>query len=223
MLKAILFDIDGTLVDSNEFHVLAWAEAFKQAGHEFRLATIHDQIGQGGDNLVPALLPDASRSEVERLEKAHHHLFQQHYAHRLQAFPSARALLQRCKEVGYTVVLASSASAQEVRYNLEEVLEASDLVDAVSSGGDVDHSKPCPDVFEAALQKAGVTAGEAIVIGDSPFDIVAAERAGLRTIALRSGLFRDEQLEGAIAIYDDPADLLASFEDSPLSRASTPA
>ena len=223
MLKAILFDIDGTLVDSNEFHVLAWAEAFKQVGHEFRLATIHDQIGQGGDNLVPALLADASPSQIEQLGEAHRQLFQRHYAHRLQAFPNARALLQRCKDAGYRVVLASSASAQEVRYNLEEVLEASDVVDAVSSAGDVDHSKPCPDVFEAALQKAGVTAAEAIVVGDTPFDILAAERAGLRTIAFRSGLFRDDQLIGAIAIYDDAADLLARFEDSPLSRASAPA
>ena len=120
-------------------------------------------------------------------------------------------------------LLAASASAQEVRYNLEEVLEASDVVDAVSSAGDVDHSKPCPDVFEAGLQKAGVTAAEAIVVGDTPFDILAAERAGLRTIAFRSGLFRDDQLIGAIAIYDDAADLLARFEDSPLSRASAPA
>ena len=223
MLKAILFDIDGTLVDSNEFHVLAWAEAFKQAGHEFRLATIHDQVGQGGDNLVPALLPDASLELVESLGETHHQLFQRHYAHRLKPFPSARALLRRCKEAGYTVVLASSASAQEVRHNLEDVLEAADLVDAVSSGGDVDHSKPCPDVFEAALQKVGVTAAEAIVVGDTPFDILAAERAGLRAIALRSGLFRDDQLDGAIAIYDDAADLLARFEDSPLSRASAPA
>jgi membrane protein len=223
MLKAILFDIDGTLVDSNDFHVLAWAEAFKQAGHEFRLATIHDQVGKGGDNLVPALLPEASPEEVERLGQAHHQLFQRHYAHRLQPLPNARALLRRCKEAGFAVVLASSASAEEVRHNLEDVLNAADLVDAVSSGGDVEHSKPCPDVFEAALQKAEVTAAEAIVIGDSPYDIMAAQRAGLRTIALRSGLFRNEQLEGAIAIYDDPADLLASFENSPLSRASAPA
>jgi HAD superfamily hydrolase (TIGR01509 family) len=157
------------------------------------------------------------------LGQAHHQLFQRHYAHRLQPFPNAGALLRRCKEAGYIVVLASSASAEEVRHNLEDVLNAAELVDAVSSGGDVEHSKPCPDVFEAALEKAEVTAAEAIVIGDSPYDIMAAQRAGLRTIALRSGLFRDEQLGGAIAIYDDPADLLARFEDSPLSRASAPA
>ncbi|URD61468.1 HAD family hydrolase [Sphingomonas sp. KRR8] len=222
MLKAILFDIDGTLVDSNDFHVLAWAEAFKQAGHEMRLSTIHDQVGQGGDNLVPALLPDLSPEELKRLEDSHHQLFEQHYSGRLQPFPSARALLRRCKEAGYRVVLASSASADEVERNLQ-VLDAADLVDASTSSDEVDCSKPCPDVFNVALRKAGAQSNEAIVVGDTPFDIKAADKAGLRVIALRSGLFTDAQLRGAVAIYDDVADLLAQFDESPLSRASTPA
>lgn len=223
MLRAIIFDVDGTLVDSNDFHVLAWAEAFKEAGHELRLGTIHDQVGQGGDNLVPALLPDATPEQVEALEGRHHALFEQHYARRLHRFPSARALLRRCREEGFTVVLASSASAAELRHNVEHVLDAADIVHATVSGDEVACSKPCPDIFEAALAKAGVAPDQAIVVGDSPFDIEAARRAGLRAIALRSGLFRDDQLTGAIAIYDDPADLLANLDESPISRASAPA
>ncbi|WP_114228988.1 MULTISPECIES: HAD family hydrolase [Sphingomonas] len=220
MLQAILFDIDGTLVDSNDFHVLAWAEAFKQAGHELRLATIHDQVGQGGDNLIPALWSDASPAQVKQLERAHHDLFQRHYARRVRPFPGARDLLRRCREAGYAVVLASSASAEEVGYNLDHVLDAADLVDAVVSGDEVARSKPAPDVFEVALRKIGVAVDDALVVGDSPFDIEAANAAGLRTIALRSGLFTDEQLAGAMAIYDDPSDVLARFDDSPLSRVS---
>jgi len=223
MLRAIIFDVDGTLVDSNDFHVLAWAEAFKEAGHGLRLATIHDQVGKGGDNLVPALWPEATPQQVTALEERHHQLFKQHYSRRLQPFPSARALLRRCKDAGFKVILASSASPHELRHNVEDVLDAGDLIDAMVSGEEIGRTKPCPDVFEAALREAGTSAEQAIVVGDSPFDILAAQRAGLRTVALRSGLFRDDQLSGAIAIYDDPADLLAQFDDSPLSRASTPA
>jgi len=223
MLRAIIFDVDGTLVDSNDFHILAWAEAFREAGHELRLGTIHDQVGQGGDNLVPALWPEATPEQVKALGARHHDLFKQHYSRRLQPFPSARALLRRCREAGAKVILASSASPAELRHNAEDVLDAGDLIDAMVSGEEIGRTKPCPDVFQAALGQAGVSAAEAIVVGDSPFDILAAERAGLKTVALRSGLFSDEQLAGAVAIYDDPADLLARFDESPLSRASAPA
>ena len=220
MLRAIIFDVDGTLVDSNDFHVLAWAEAFREAGRELRLGTIHDQVGQGGDNLVPALWPDVTPQQVKALEARHHELFRQHYSHRLKPFPNARALLRRCRDLGYCVVLASSASPRELRYNVEEILDAGELIDAMVSGEAIGHTKPCPDVFEAALVQADARPEQAIVIGDSPFDILAARRAGIETIALRSGLFRDDQLVGAVAIYDDPADLLARFDESPLSRAS---
>ena len=218
MLKAILFDIDGTLVDSNDFHILAWAEAFKQFGHEFRLAEIHEQVGKGGDNLLPALLPDIGEEGTEQLKKAHGDLFKQHYFGRLKPFPGAVDLLRRCREAGYTVVLASSASGTELDHHLDDVLGARKLVDDWTSADDVGHSKPCPDIFVTAAQKAGVAPDEALVIGDTPYDIQAASDAGIRTVAVRSGGFRDDQLSGAIAIFDDVAELLERFDASPLSR-----
>jgi membrane protein len=218
MPKAILFDIDGTLVDSNNFHVLAWAEAFHAAGHDFRLSELHAHIGKGADNYVQALIPEASDEQAEELGDAHGKLFRKHYFDRLQPFPSARDLLTRCKEEGLTVVLASSASAEELDHHLD-VLGVREIVDGFTSADDVGHSKPCPDIFEAAAKKAGVAPDEALVVGDTPFDIKAAQNAGMKAIAVRSGLFSDEQLAGAIAIYDDVAELLARFDDSPLSGA----
>lgn len=219
MLKAILFDIDGTLVDSNEYHVLAWAEALHGAGHDFRLQTLHDQVGQGGDNFVRALLPDATERDVEELSQAQSALFQRHYAHRLQPFAGAKALLERCRAAGLKVMLATSANRETLDQHLE-VLDARRVVDGWTGAADVGHSKPCPDIFEAALAKAGVEPQEALVVGDTPFDIAAAKKAGIRTVAVRSGLFPDAALGGAIAIYDNVAAILEGFDQSPLNPAS---
>lgn len=218
MLKAILFDVDGTLVDSNPFHVLAWAEVLREAGHDFRLVELHDQIGQGADNYVPALLPDASNEEVERLGEAHKKLFARLYLHRLKPFPGARDLLRRCRDRGLIVMLASSASEVELERHLD-ILDARGIVQDWTDADDVERSKPCPDLFEAALRKADVSPGEALVVGDTPFDIAAAKAAGIETVAVRSGLFSDAALDGAIAVYDNVEELLERFDESPLSRA----
>jgi membrane protein len=222
MPQAILFDIDGTLVDSNNFHVLAWAEAFHAAGHDFRLSELHAQIGKGADNYVQALLPDATEEEAEALGDAHGRLFARHYMHRLKPFPGAHELLQRCRDEGLTVMLATSASGRELQRHLE-VLDAHDIVHGWTSADDVGCSKPCPDVFVTAARKAEVAPAQAIVVGDTPYDIEAATAAGIRTVAVRSGLFPDQQLSGAIAIYDDVSALLAGFDESPLSPAEAAA
>lgn len=219
MLKAVLFDIDGTLVDSNNFHVLAWAEAFHAAGHDFRLSELHEHIGKGAANYVRALLPDCSAEEAEALGEAHGRLFARHYMDRLKPFPGARELLQRCRDEGLQVMLATSASGKEVELHLD-LLDARGIVHGWTSADDVGCSKPCPDVFETAARKAGAAPAEALAIGDTPYDVEAAGAAGMRTIAVRSGLFPDERLSGAVAIYDDVAALLASFDDSPLSGRS---
>lgn len=219
MPQVILFDVDGTLIDSNNFHVLAWAEALHAAGHDFRLSELHRHIGKGADNYVRALLPEVSAEEADRLGEAHGRLFKQHYLHRLKPFPGARELIRRCKDEGHIVMLASSASGEEIHHHLD-VIGARGLVDGFTSADDVGCSKPCPDVFETAVRKAEVSPAQAIVVGDSPFDIEAAKAAGIATVAVRSGLFPDDDLRGAIAIYDDVAALLASFDDSPLSGRS---
>lgn len=218
MPQAILFDIDGTLVDSNNFHVLAWAEVLRAAGHEFRLARIHAGVGKGADNLVKGLLPDAEPAEIQALGKAHDKVFAREYMHRLKPFPGARELLKRCHQEGLKVILATSAGEREVERHLD-VLDACAFVDGWITADDVDCSKPCPDIYEAAARKAGVAPDDALAIGDSPFDIESATAAGIRIVAVRSGLFPDEDLRGAIAIYDNVEELLDRFEDSPLSRA----
>ncbi|PZQ59303.1 MAG: HAD family hydrolase [Sphingomonas taxi] len=217
--KAIFFDIDGTLVDSNDFHVEAWQQAFAGVGATFDRQRIHDQIGKGTDMLVPTLLPGASQEEQERLGEEHGAIFSSRYLERVRPFPDAHALLARAKASGKTVVLASSASGDELDHYLD-LLDARDLVDATTSADDVEKTKPAPDIFAIALEKvAPLAAGDVVVIGDTPYDIEAAATCGIAAIGLRSGGFTDAALHdaGAIALYDDVAALLRDYDASPLA------
>jgi membrane protein len=218
-IKAVLFDIDGTLVDSNDMHVLAWEEAFAGAGSAFDRQTIHDQIGKGSDMLVPTLLPEADAATREELGKAQGDAFTARFLQEVKPFAGAHDLLARVKAAGQTVVLASSASAAELDHYLD-LLEARDLVTATTSADDVEHTKPAPDIFAAAMNKiAPISSREAIVIGDTPYDIEAARKCGIAAVGLRSGGFRDAALlaAGAIALYDGVAALLADYDTSPLA------
>ena len=219
MIKAVLFDIDGTLVDSNDLHVRAWAQVFQARGHAIEDEAIHAQIGKGADLLVPDLLPGSDEEAAEALGEAHGDIFKSRYLAQVKPFPGARELLARTREAGRRVVLASSASGEELEHYLD-LLDARELVEASTSGDDVGTSKPAPDIFAVALKRVGVDASEAVAVGDSPYDIEGAAGCGMGTVALRSGGFDDETLKaaGAIAIYDDVAALLAGFEDSPLAR-----
>ena len=217
--QAILFDIDGTLVDSNEHHVSAWQQAFRRHGFELDRQAIHDQVGKGGDNLVPSLVPDAPEDVREALDHAHGEIYKRDYIGRVQPFPGARELLLKAKDAGKAVVLASSASQLELDHYVR-LLDAGKIIDAATSNDDVEHSKPCPDIFEQAVSKAGVAPSEAIVVGDTPYDVLAARRSGVDSIAVRSGGFAEQQLSGCgpLAIYDDVAALLADFANSPICR-----
>jgi HAD superfamily hydrolase (TIGR01509 family) len=219
-IRAVLFDIDGTLVDSNDMHVLAWEEAFAGVGATFNRQAIHDQIGKGTDMLVPSLLPEADEAAKEQLGQAHGDVFKARFLETVKPFPGARELLARAHASGQKVVLASSASKEELDHYLK-LLEAQDLVYATTSADDVENTKPAPDIFATALKKlACLSPDEAIVVGDTPYDIEAAAKCGIATIALRSGKFSDESLRtaGAITVYDDAAALLADFDNSPLAR-----
>jgi len=215
-IKAVLFDLDGTLVDSNEAHVDVWDRVFRDAGHPVEVAAVRGQIGKGGDLLVPTLLPYLATDEQEALATAHGDRFKAGWLPRIGPFPRAHDLLARVKGSGRQVVLASSASGGELDHYIA-LLDATKLVDAKTSIDDVETSKPAPDIFGAALKKARVTAGEAVVVGDTPFDIEGAAKAGIAAVAVRSGGFSDDALAGAVAIYDDVADLLARFDGSPLA------
>jgi HAD superfamily hydrolase (TIGR01509 family) len=219
-IKAILFDIDGTLVDSNDMHVLAWEEAFAGIGETFDRQTLHDQIGKGTDMLVPTLLPDLDEDAQEKLGDAHGSVFKAKFLDQAKPFPGAHDLLAHAHELGQQVVLASSASAAELDHYLD-LLEARDLVDATTSSDEVKNTKPAPDIFATALDKlSGIDAAEVLVVGDTPYDVEAAKKCGIAAVGLRSGKFSDEALlgAGAIALYDDAAALLADYANSPLGR-----
>lgn len=219
-IKAIFFDIDGTLVDSNDMHVLAWEEAFAGIGEAFHRQLVHDQIGKGTDMLVPTLLPDLDDAAQEHLGEAHGAVFKAKFLHKAKPFPHAHDLLVHAHGLGQQVVLASSASQAELDHYLD-LLDARDLVAATTSSDDVERTKPAPDIFTTALDKLSrIEAEEVIVVGDTPYDMQSANKAGIAAVALRSGKFSDHILwdAGAIAIYDDTAALLAGYADSPLGR-----
>ena len=217
-IKAILLDIDGTLVDSNDLHVLAWEAAFAEIGVTFDRKTIHDQIGKGTVMLVPTLLPDIDDAGETALGEAHGRIFKEKYLAEARPFAGAHDLIAHAHGLGQRVVLASSASGAELEHYLD-LLDATDLVAETTSGDDVEQTKPAPDIFATALKKlSGIGADAVIVVGDTPYDITAAQKCGIAAVAVRSGGFPDDALRaaGAIALYDDVAALLADYAASPL-------
>ena len=217
MIKAVIFDIDGTLVDSVDLHAQAWKEAFKQFGKDIPYQQVRHQIGKGGDQLMPVFF---SREELEEfgeeMEEYRGKIYKRDYLPRVRAFPLVRELFLKIKSDGLRLALASSAKEDELEV-YKKIAHIEDLVEEETSADDADKSKPHPDIFKAALDKLGdVSADEAIVVGDTPYDAEAAGKLRLRTIGVRCGGFPEEELlaAGAIAIYDDPADLLARYEES---------
>lgn len=218
-VKAILFDVDGTLVDSNDLHAAAWVQAFAEFDIVVPHADVHDQIGKGGDNLMPALLDEKVVEEHgEAISKARGRIYKKRHASKVKPFADVAALFRRARRDGWKIVLATSGESEEVEPHIDK-LGVRDLLDVVTTATDAEHSKPDPDIFAAALKKVGAKPADAIVVGDSPYDIQAAAKLGLRTIAVRSGGFDDRVLKeaGAVAIYDNPADLLARYDASLLA------
>ncbi len=217
-MRAVIFDLDGTLVDSNELHVEAWDEAFRHFGKEFSKEKLRKQIGKGGDQYLPEFLNEFEiRTLGAEIEQFRSKLFTQKYRDRVRPFPQVRELLQRVRDDGKKIALATSGNESETKFYLK-LLHISDLVDAHTSKNDVARSKPQPDIFLRALNLLHLPASDAIVIGDTPYDIEAAKKIGLSTIAVLCGGFSADELraEGAIAIFHDPADLLANYQRSPL-------
>jgi HAD superfamily hydrolase (TIGR01509 family) len=211
-LKAVLFDVDGTLVDTNYLHTVAWWEAFTQAGHDVPMASIHRAIGMGSGRMLDSLLPgDRDADADEDLKTAHSALYSVYWS-RLKPLPGARQLLEACHDQGLRVVLASSADPDELKV-LCAALDADKAIDAATSAGDVEASKPAPDLVQVALDHADAGPDETVFIGDAVWDVHAAQKAGVPCIGLLSGgTSRDELTEaGAAAVYDGPADLLGEF------------
>ena len=221
MPKAVIFDVDGTLVDSVDQHARAWQDAFAEFGHAIELSAVRSQIGKGGDQLLPVFL---GQSEIDRiggpLQARRKHILQQRYLHTIKAFPDVRRLLERLKQRGVRIALASSANDEELRH-YKAIAGIEDLVDEQTSSEDAELSKPHPDIFQAALARLGaVSPDESLVVGDTPYDVEAASQAGLRTVGLLCGGFPEADLRaaGCVAIYSSPAALLADFDASALNR-----
>jgi len=213
-LKVVLLDVDGTLVDSNDAHAQAWLEVFQRNGYPGKFEWVRELIGKGGDKLIPEITGlEGSSHEAKRLAKERRALFSREYLPQLRPFPGAEALLRRLREVGLELVVASSASEDELK-PLLEVCGALPFVQHRTSSDDAQHSKPDPDIVQVALRKAGCSPGEAVMLGDTPYDVQAANTVGVRAIALRSGGHPDAALSGALVIYDDVADLLRNFDSS---------
>jgi len=220
-IDAVLLDIDGTLVDSNDAHARAWTDTLAQFGHDVPFARVRALIGEGGDKLLIQVAGiDKDSPEGRHIEKVRGDRFLCGYLPHLKPLPMARELLARMREDGFTLVAATSAKKSEMDALLE-ICGANDLVHAATSSDDADRSKPDPDIIQAALVKAKATPTTALMLGDTPYDIDAAGRAGVDALAVRSGGWGTEALDGAIAIYDDVADLLARYTDSPLGRKRT--
>jgi len=222
MKRAVVFDVDGTLVDSVDLHAQAWQDAFHDYGHDIAFKKIRDQIGKGGDQLMPAFLSeDELEKQGERLERHRGHILKERYLFQIKAFPKVRALFERLRADGTLIALASSAKKDELTY-YKEVAQIEDLTQVETSSDDAEKSKPHPDIFEAAKKRLGdVRPKDIIVVGDTPYDAVAAAKAGLRIIGLLCGGWPEDELRraGCIAVYKDPADLLAQYETSPLAGA----
>ena len=219
-LRGVLLDIDGTLVDSNDAHARAWVAALAERGVHVALAAVRPLIGMGGDKLLPAAADIDPESPLGReVAERRSEIFLERYLPTVAPFPEARALLERMRADGLTLVAASSARADELRALLD-VAGARGLLAAATSADDAARSKPDPDIVEEAARRSGHQPSELVMLGDTPYDVEAAGRAGVRVIAFRCGGSRDDALRGAAAIYDGPADLLARYDDSLLARSA---
>jgi HAD superfamily hydrolase (TIGR01509 family) len=217
MVEAVIFDVDGTLIDTNDLHAASWVETFRRFGHAVAPEAVRGQIGKGSDQLMPVFLPrDLVEQRGEEIAAARTALFLRDYVGRARAFPGVRPLFQRLRAAGQRIILATSAKGEELK-RYREILGVDDLVDGATTSDDAAHSKPAPDIFQAALGRLAAEA--AIVVGDTPYDAQAAGKAGLRTIGLLCGGFPEAVLReaGCIALYRDPADLLAQYDRSPLA------
>lgn len=221
MTQAVIFDVDGTLVDTVDLHAEAWAETFRHFGIEVETAAVRSQIGKGGDQMMPVFVPESRlAADGEAMEQFRSDLYKREYLPRARAFPGVRALFERLKADGKRVAIGSSCKADELGGYLK-LADIEGLPDAATTGDDAEHSKPFPDIFQAAASKLGdVDPLEVVVVGDSPFDAQAAVIAGFKPIGVLCGGFREGDLRaaGAVEIHDGPEALLAAYDRSILFR-----
>lgn len=209
----VILDVDGTLVDSNDAHAHAWVDAFREAGRNVTFDRVRPLIGMGGDKLMPEVSGLSEESpDGERISHRRGEIFRSRYLPNLKPFPSVRDLLSRLQGDGYTLIVASSAKKEELE-PLLKIAGADDLVEHETSSDDAEESKPEPDIVEAALKQSRCEARHSVMIGDTPYDIEAALRAGVRIVAVRSGGWDVPELKGAAAVFNDAAEMLARYDE----------
>jgi phosphoglycolate phosphatase-like HAD superfamily hydrolase len=216
--RAVILDVDGTLVDSNDAHADAWMDAFSEFGITVAYDAVRRSIGMGGDKLMPEVsgIDEGSRLG-QQIAARRADIFRSRYLPGIVAFPRVRDLVSRFRDDGFVLAVASSAKQEE----LEPLLEAagvSDLIPTRTSSDDADRSKPDPDIVVAAMKRANAGRGRAVMIGDTPYDVAAAKRAGIEIVGVECGGWTREALAGALDVYRHPADLLERYETSIFAR-----
>lgn len=214
-LRAAILDVDGTLIDTNDAHAHAWIDACRELGFELAFGQVRPLIGMGSDKVIPALTGLSEESERGKELKARRgEIFRKQYLPSCLPFPRARELLERMRADGLALVVATSAGRDDM-HALLKAAGVDDLIDASTSSSDAEESKPDPDIVQAALDTADCRPDEAVMIGDTPYDVEAAGHAGVPCIALRcGGWWSDDDLADAVAIYDDPSELLGRYGES---------
>ncbi len=220
MPKAAIFDLDGTLLDLVDLHALAWHEAMTKFGHDVSFERARSQIGKGGDKLIPEFLSeDAQRDHGKEMEEWRGKRFKAEYLPLVRPFSAAPDLLRRVRDAGLRIAIGSSAKKDELEMYLD-IARIADLVDVKTSSEDAEESKPAPDIFEIVLEKLGLEGGDAVAIGDSPFDAQAAGKAKIATIGVLCGGFTEDLLRqaGCIEVHPGPAALFANFPKAILAK-----
>ena len=217
MLRGVIFDIDGTLVDSNEAHARSWVDTLHEVDYDVPFDVLWPMIGMGGDKLLPSAIGIESDSALGKsLSKRRWEIFQRDYLPRLKPTPGARELVQRMKDDKLSLTVASSAGGDVIGL-IMEAANVADLMKQRTSSSDAKDSKPDPDIVQAAVQKSGLQPEELIMLGDTPYDVQASIGANVKLVGLLCGGWTMLELSGATAIYDDPADLLRWYDYSPFA------
>jgi len=219
-IHAVILDVDGTLIDSNDAHAHAWVDAMASQGHDVSFEKIRPLIGMGGDKVLPEVLGiDKDSEEGKKISAERKKLVKTRYLSTIKSFPKAKELLEHMHDCGLKLVIATSAEPDEIEQTLKIIgPHVQDLMAKETTAKDAKQSKPDPDVMKVALEKSGFSPDEVVMVGDTPYDLEAAAKVGVKSIAFRSGGWEDKDLAQAIAIYTDTADLLAHYDTSPLVK-----
>ena len=221
MLKGVIFDVDGTLVDSNDAHAQSWVDTFREAGYDVPFDKVRPLIGMGADKLLPQTIGISHDSEEgKKLLERRGKIFSTNYLPHLRPLPGARDLVLRVKRDGMKAIVATSAKDEELK-GLLKAANVEDLMEEKATASDAKRSKPDPDIVQAAIDESGLSRNDLVMIGDTPYDVEAATKAGVRTIGFQSGGWTKAALKGAVEVYEGPADLIAHYDTSLLGRESS--